>query len=102
MIASYNNKIGDKVTQPNCPDQDLETPKNDLLDFSNGQNHTSDQLDQAIQTYWADGESLTASREVNGYHVAQASQAKHGYLDDRGTNGIVAGLDVRMLSTSPM
>ena len=34
------------------------------------------------------------------YHVAQAKQAKHGSLVDRGANGGLAGSDVRFLSTS--
>ena len=34
------------------------------------------------------------------YHVAQAKQAKHGCLVDRGANGGLAGSDVRDLSTS--
>ena len=34
------------------------------------------------------------------YHVAQAKQAKHGSLVDRGANGGLAGSDVRVLSTS--
>ena len=34
------------------------------------------------------------------YHVAQASQAKHGSLVDRGANGGLAGSDVRILSRS--
>ena len=34
------------------------------------------------------------------YHVAQASQAKHGSLLDRGANGGLAGSDVRILSKS--
>ena len=34
------------------------------------------------------------------YHVAQANQAKHGSLVDRGANGGFAGSDVRVLSTS--
>ena len=32
------------------------------------------------------------------YHVAQASQAKHGSLVDKGANGGLAGSDVRILS----
>ena len=32
------------------------------------------------------------------YHVAQASQVKHGSLVDRGANGGLAGSDVRILS----
>ena len=34
------------------------------------------------------------------YHVAQASQAKHGSFVDRGANGSLAGSDVRILSRS--
>ena len=34
------------------------------------------------------------------YHVAQAKQAKHGSLVDRGANGGLAGSDVRLLRTS--
>ena len=34
------------------------------------------------------------------YHVAQASQAKHGSLVDRGANGGLAGSDVRILPRS--
>ena len=32
------------------------------------------------------------------YHVAQASQAKHGSLVDRGANGDLAGSDMMILS----
>ena len=32
------------------------------------------------------------------YHIAQASQAKHGLLVDRGANGGLAGSDVTILS----
>ena len=34
------------------------------------------------------------------YHIAQASQAKHGSLVDRGANGGLAGSDVSILSRS--
>ena len=34
------------------------------------------------------------------YHIAQASQAKHGSLVHRGANGDLAGSDVRILSRS--
>ena len=34
------------------------------------------------------------------YHVAQASQAKHGSLVERGVNGGLAGSDMRILSRS--
>ena len=34
------------------------------------------------------------------YHIAQAKQAQHGSLVDRGANGGLAGSDVRVLSKS--
>ena len=46
---------------------------------------------------------MTPERTINHhstYHVAQASQAKHGSLVVRGANGGVAGSDVRILSRS--
>ena len=47
--------------------------------------------------------TMTPERSINHhftYHVAQASQAKHGSLVDRGANGGLAGSDVRILSRS--
>ena len=44
---------------------------------------------------------MVPERSINHhftYHVAQASQAKHGSLVDRGANGGLAGSDVRILS----
>ena len=46
---------------------------------------------------------MTPARSINHhftYHVAQASQVKHGSLVDRGANGGLAGSDVRILSRS--
>ena len=43
---------------------------------------------------------MTPERTINHYHVARASQAKHGSLVDRGANGGLAGSDVRILSRS--
>ena len=46
---------------------------------------------------------MTLERSINHYftyHVAQASQAKHGSLVDRGANGGLAGSDVRILLRS--
>ena len=45
---------------------------------------------------------MTPERSINHhftYHIAQASQAKHGSLVDRGANGGLAGSDVRILSS---
>ena len=79
------------------------------MDFITSQEHSDDQLDQVLQTYQAyqqsqsKSESETPPRQMNAhitYHVAQAKQAKHGSLVDRGANGGLAGSDVRVLSTS--
>ena len=48
----------------------------------------------------------TPQRSINSvhthlfYHVAQAKQAQHRSLGDRGANGELAGSDVRILSKS--
>ena len=88
-------------------DQDLEPPTDDLLDFITSQEHSEDQLDQVLQTYQAyhqsESQTETPHRQMNAhitYHVAQAKQARHGSLADRGANGGLAGSDVRVLSTS--
>ena len=90
-------------------DQDLEPPTDDILEFITSQGHSDDQLDQVLQTYQAYQQSQSETeppppRQMNAhitYHVAQAKQAKHGALVDRGANGVLAGSDVRILSTSP-
>ena len=89
--------------QESHPDQDLEPPMDDLLDFINSQNHSDDQLDQVLQTYQTYTESQSPTRQVNAhitYHVAQAIQAMHHSFVDRGANGGLAGSDVRVLNTS--
>ena len=83
-------------------DQDVE-PMNDLLDFINSQNHSDDQLDQALLTYQTNTESQSPTRQVNAhitYHVAQANQTMHQSFVDRGANGDLAGSDARVLNTS--
>ena len=50
MIVSSNEEIEDEDSQPNHPNKDLETPKDDLLDFINSQHHTEDQLGLVLQT----------------------------------------------------
>ena len=75
----------------------------------NSQCHSSEDLDQALQAYQAyqvpspHDSTITPERSINHhftYHIAQASQAKHGSLVDRGGNGGLAGSDVRILSRS--
>ena len=90
--------------QESHPDQDLEPPTDDLLDFINSQHHSDDQLDQVLQIYQTYTESQSPTRQVNAhitYNVAQVKQAMHQSFVDRGANGGLAGSDVRVLNTSP-
>ena len=94
---------------PDLPESDLNIPDDPILDFVNSQCHNSEDLDQALQAYQSfqipspQNSTTTPERTVNyhfTYHIAQASQAKHGSLVDRGANGGLAGSDVRILSRS--
>ena len=94
---------------PDLPESALDIPKDPILDFVSSQCHSSEDLDQALQTYQAyqvpcpQDSTMTPDRSINHhftYHIAQASQAKHGSLVDRGANGGLAGSDVRILSRS--
>ena len=94
---------------PDLPESDLDIPDDPILDFVNSQCHSSEDLDQALQAYQAyqvacpQDSTMIPERTINNYftyHVAQASQAKHGSLVDRGANGGLAGSDVRILSRS--
>ena len=75
----------------------------------NSQCYSSEDLDQALQAYQAyqvpcpQDSTITPERSINNHftcHIAQASQAKHGSLVDRGANGGLGGSDVRILSRS--
>ena len=81
-------------------------PTDDLSDCITSQQHSEDHFDQVLKTYKAyqetQSETETPNRQMNAdiaCHVAQANQAKHGSLADRGVNGGLAGSDVRVLST---
>ena len=94
---------------PDLPESDLDIPDDPILDFANSQCHSSEDLDQALQAYKAyqvpspQDSTMTPARSINHhfpYHVAQASQAKHGSPVDSGANCGLAGSDVRILSIS--
>ena len=94
---------------PDLPESDLDIPDGRIVAFVNSQYHSSEDLDQALQAYQAyqvprpQDSTMIPERTINHhftYHVAQASQAKHGSLVDRGANGGLAGSDVRILSRS--
>ena len=89
------------------PESDLNIPDDLILDIVNTQCHISNNLDQAPQVYQAcqvlccQDSTIIPERTINHhytYHVAQASQAKHGSLVDRGANG---GLDASVLRILP-
>ena len=91
------------------PESDLDIPDDPILDFVNSQCHSAEDLDQALQALQAyqvpspQDSTMIPERTINHhftYHVAQASQAKHGSLVDRGANGGLAGSDVKILSRS--
>ena len=72
------------------PKSDLDIPDDSILDFVNGQCHSSEDLDQALQAYQAyqvpcpQDSTMTPERTINHhftYHVDHASQAKHGSLE---------------------
>ena len=94
---------------PDLPESDLDIPDDPILDFVNSQCHSSEDLDQGLQAYQAyqvpfpQDSTMIHERSINHhftYHVAQASQAKHGSLVDRGANGGLAQSNVRILSRS--
>ena len=91
---------------PDLPESDLDIPDDPSLDFVSSQCYSSEDLDQALQAYQVPcplDSTMTPERSINHhftYHIAQASQAKHGSLIDRGANGGLAGSDVRILSRS--
>ena len=94
---------------PDLPQSDLDIPDDPIVDFVDSQCHSSEDLYQALQAYQAyqvqcpQDSTMTPERSINHhftYHVAQASQAKHGSLVDRGANGGLAGSHVRILSRS--
>ena len=94
---------------PDLPESDLDIPDDHILDFLNSQCHSSEDFDQALQAYQAyqvlrpQDSTMTPERSISlrfTYHIAQASQVKHGSLVDRGANGGLVGSDVRIPSRS--
>ena len=92
---------------PDLPESELDIPDDAILDLVNSQCHSSEDLDQALQAYQAyqvpcpQDSTMTPETSINchfTYHIAQASQAKHGSLVDRGAYDGLAGSDVRILS----
>ena len=109
METPKNDPPGPPVSENDLPESALDIPHAPIPDFGKSQCHSSEALDQALQVYQAyqkpcpQDSTMTPERTINHhftYHVAHASQAKYDSLVDRGTNGGLAGSDVRILSIS--
>ena len=79
------------------------------LDYINSQHHQEEDMNNALQAYnvmTSPTSDVTPQWFINlahihlFYNVAQAKQAQHGSLADRGANAGLGGSDVRILSTS--
>ena len=89
--------------------QDEDSPGGEtdpILDYINSQHHQDDDMNHTLQAYnimKSPFSDTTSQQSINSvhthlfYHVAQAKQAQHGSLVDRGANGGLAGSDVRIL-----
>ena len=94
---------------PHSFDDTLTNEFNPILDYINSQHHQEEDMNHVLQAYNVMASPTpndTPQQSINSvhihliYHVAQAKQAQHGSLVDRGANGGLAGSDVRILSKS--
>ena len=107
-LKGYNTEAINRFHQRKVHNTEIvESPQNDLPEPSVPENDLPDfpesDLDIREDPIWPQDSTMTPERSINHhftYHVAQASQAKHGSLVDRGANGGLAGSDVRILSRS--
>ena len=106
-IAETN--ISEEQADPHQDDDAPEDEADPILDYINSQHHQEDDMNHALQAYnimTSPFSDTIPQRFINSvhthlfYHVAQAKQAQHGSLVDRGANGGLAGSDVRILSKS--
>ena len=92
------------------PQQFVDAPEDEtdpILDYINSQHHQEEDMNNALQAYNVMASHTptdTPQQSINSVHthlfnhVAQAKQAQHGSLVDRGANGGLVGSDVRILS----
>ena len=106
-IAETN--ISEEQANPHQDDGAPEVEVDPILDYINMLQHKEEDMNHALQAYnimTSPFSDATPQRSINSvhthllYHVAQAKQAQHGSLVDRGANGGLAGSDVRILSKS--
>ena len=109
-IADHESPPSEDTPHEEQPDhlQFENTPENEMdpiLDYINSQHHMNNAL-QAYNVMTSPTPDDTPQQSINSvhthliYHVAQAKQAQHTSLVDRGVNGGLAGSDVRILSKS--
>ena len=87
---------------PHQFDDAPEIESDPILDYINSQHHQEEDMNNALQAYnvmTSPTSDVTPQRSINSvhihlfYHIAQAKQAQHGSLVDRGANGGLAGSD---------
>ena len=113
-IADHESPPSEDTTHEEQPDphqfEDApETEIDPILDYINSQHHQEEDMNNALQAHNVMASPTpddTPQQSINlvhthlFYHVAQAKQAQHGSLVDRGDNGGLAGSNVRILSKS--
>ena len=103
--ANISEEQADSHQDEDAPGEETDP----ILDYINSQHNQDDDMNHALQAYnimTSPSSDTTPQRSINSvhthlfYHVAQAKQAQHGSLVDRGANGGLVGSDVRILSKS--
>ena len=109
VLSITETNISEEQVGANQDEDEPEGEADPILDYINSQHHQEDDMNHALQAYsimTSPYSDTTPQRSINSvhthlfYHVAQAKQAQHGSLVDRGANGGLAGSDVRILSKS--
>ena len=108
-LSTAETNISEEQANPPQDDDAPEDEADPILDYINSQHHREDDMNHVLQAYnimTSHFSGATPQQSINSvhthlfYHVGQAKQAQHGSLVDRGTNGGLAGSDVRILSKS--
>ena len=109
VLSIAETNISEEQVETNQDEDEPEGEADPILDYINSQHHQEDDMNHALQAYnimTSPFSDTTPHRSINSvhthllYHVAQAKQAQHGSLVDRGANGGLAGSDARILSKS--
>ena len=109
VLSIAETNISEEQVEANQDEDEPEDGTDPILDYINSQHHQEDDMNHALQAYnimTSPFSDATSQQYVNSvhthllYHVAQAKQAQHGSLVDRGANGGLSGSDVRILSKS--